>query len=900
LFDEPEGCWMGRLKERWMGRLKEGWMGRLKERWIGARREQPALPRARIRGRSPQAVAGLVVVVVASFAMSVVAATWLRDRYLKSPCERASAGGDQPRTGKVCEASSYSTGRGGELVTEMWAHLQRAEREDEAAAERLAGQLLASTEYPEAHAVLRYLTQKRDELAKSRMHATIARMGHALAGNARGLAADEVGRSQLEFKAGDFAAAASAGYDALARLTDARLIASRPTAARLSESHLWMTASVATVDALRRLGEAGEAEKVLARASDQVTDRCDSMWLHVKHGLLLVEEEEPTAEGELALAERANQTCNARAVSLQVASNIIQVLRNRGATSKAWAALDQLAALTGVTFEERFQRGLVATDRHAAGIPGAADEAASLFAEAARHEPDDADWQWTLDRARGELSEIRGHDEEAEQFYRRAIDEVAALRGSADGRFPGFVASHRGAHDDLIALLARQQRWRAALEVILDLDASDMLRATSERNPLGKHRDLDLPQAAPVRRRPALDEVLAAWRGADLVVVIAPQRWSIAWPPPDHVSAARAHERAYRLRVVDGEVTGADVGFAPEVLERAARLAGHPADRAAAQALGKIFVPAGPCGDTLHVLAVGALGAVPTAALRDADGSLSSVRCAPARVLGLFSRGAASAGLGSPVVLANPTGDLPMADLEGIVVTAALGAGAERFGAMATRPATLASLWAARDARVLHVAGHVTGAHALHLADGDATPEDLARHHVAPRIAVLAACGSGAARDEEGWGSVAAALITGGTSAVIATERNVDDTAVQDMMRRLYALPDWSSRPARALAQVQQALDAKPAVEADNSVTSEPRVTSDKNEPSDKNVMIGKSLTSDNGVPSGKSATGDKNTTGNSVTGGKSVTSARSDTWSAFFVLARPPVIADTVATAPH
>jgi CHAT domain-containing protein len=62
--------------------------------------------------------------------------------------------------------------------------------------------------------------------------------------------------------------------------------------------------------------------------------------------------------------------------------------------------------------------------------------------------------------------------------------------------------------------------------------------------------------------------------------------------------------------------------------------------------------------------------------------------------------------------------------------------------------------------------------------------------------------------DEEGWGSIAAALLDAGTAQVVATDRPVDDAATLAMMREFYAQADWPTDPARALARVQQARDA--------------------------------------------------------------------------------------------
>jgi CHAT domain-containing protein len=218
------------------------------------------------------------------------------------------------------------------------------------------------------------------------------------------------------------------------------------------------------------------------------------------------------------------------------------------------------------------------------------------------------------------------------------------------------------------------------------------------------------------------------------------------------------------------------------------------------------------------VLAIGSLGKVPLAALRDGDGSVSIGRRPLVRVLALRASGPEGSGAGPAVVIADPRGDLPGAAAEGSVVAEALGPGTQRSGSGTSSPATRDQLWAACDARLLHVAGHVGVQgrwRALRLADGDVDPAEMVQRRLAPRIAVLAGCGSAAATDEEGWGSIAAALLESGTAVVIATDRSVGDAASLSVMRDFYAQSDWHTDPARALARVQQALDARAATSSD-------------------------------------------------------------------------------------
>jgi CHAT domain-containing protein len=162
--------------------------------------------------------------------------------------------------------------------------------------------------------------------------------------------------------------------------------------------------------------------------------------------------------------------------------------------------------------------------------------------------------------------------------------------------------------------------------------------------------------------------------------------------------------------------------------------------------------------------------------------------------------------------MADPLGDLGGAAAEREVAVRALGPDARVSGAATSVPASRERLWEASDASVLHVASHVAGFghwRALQLSDGQVSPVEIIQHHLAPRMAILASCGSAEALDEGGWGSIAAALLEAGTSTVVATDRSVQDDIALEIVREFYAQPDWRIDPARALATVQAALDQR-------------------------------------------------------------------------------------------
>lgn len=662
-------------------------------------------------------------------------------------------------------------------------------------AERLAKRLvLSGASYGDGHELFSYLALRRGDLHAARMHATLAKVAHTLMADERGLTLDAVRFSQAAWRAGDFAAALDAADDALKR------------APRLDDPHTETIAYVARADALRLMGDVRAAADTLKAAIARAATPCDKAWVRVKNAICLAETgESGLALAELAVAADENQGCNSKDISAQVMNNQATWLRRRDPAASL-ALANALTKVEGETAVILLLRAYLAADR------GALSESAGYLEGAESIEPPDADWPWEIARARAELAELRGGllgNVLAEYHYRRATRMVSNLRATAQARSAYLVTSHRGPYDGLIGLLAQQGRWRAVLEVILDLDASDMLRATADEL-VARGRaafTLDPPSTAPAAV-PALrvTDVLSAWRSRELVILFA--------PTPRQIGDGR--EVMYRLRIADGQVTGEAVAEASTARLWAERMFADPGDRAAARALGHVVAPRSASTNPLYVLAIGSLGKAPLAALRDDDDSLLIARRPLVRVLALRAGGPESSGLGPPVVIADARRNLPNAVVEGAVVASTLGADAQVSGSAWPAQATSERLLAARDASLLHVAGHV-GVHgrwrALLLDGSEVGPDEIVRHRIAPRVAVLAGCGSAAALDEEGWGSIAAALLEAGTAVVIATDRSVGDAVALTVVQQFYAQPDCRTDPARALARVQQAMDARASTE---------------------------------------------------------------------------------------
>jgi tetratricopeptide (TPR) repeat protein len=703
-------------------------------------------------------------------------------------CEKHIKNGEWQRAVATCLASYEGTGnvRDGTWAASAYLQLDELKRAGELARRFVAGPL-----YGDAHAVLGYIAMRHGSTRAARLHGAIALVAHTLTGDARGAARDEVLLSQIAWKLGDFTAALAAAEQALW------------TAGRLGDARLEVRAHLARADALRRMGDTRGAAATLSVASARATDPCERAWILLKKAMCQMESRhDGLAMLDLATAQQANLRCRNEAISTSIAINQAWLLRRQDPAA-ALARLTDLPEAEQDDVEVLLLRGYLAADR------GALGEAEHYLTQAASRDALDADWPWVVARARAELSELRGGlagERIAEEHYRRATAMISALRTTARARSAYLVSSHRGPYDGLIALLARNRRWRDVLAVVLELDASDMLRATAAdvmaRDPALLDAETPAPRSTTMPTS-TIEDVVSAWRPRDLVIVIAASGRKIG----------AGEERVYRLRISDGRIAGEDVGDANAARTQADRLFLDADDRDAARALGRMMVPSDRATGTLHVLAIGSLAKVPLAALRDEDGSLSIARRPLVRVLALRANGAEGTGAGPPVVIADPQGDLPTAATEGSLVAEVLGPGTEVAGAGRATPATRDRLWMARDAALLHIAGHV-GVHgrwrALQLADGTVDPAEIVQRRFAPRIAVLAGCGSAAATDEEGWGSIAAALLESGTTVVVATDRSIGDAATLPVIRDFYTQPDWRTDPARALARVQQAIAARP------------------------------------------------------------------------------------------
>jgi tetratricopeptide (TPR) repeat protein len=529
-------------------------------------------------------------------------------------------------------------------------------------------------------------------------------------------------------------------------------------------------------DLLRRQGLLVAAEEELAHAADLARTPRDQAWVALKHGILYIELDlDSLARSHL---ERVLVTARSGLVAPEVVMaahlNLAWVERRAGNLAGAMHHVEDAAAIDANDIDVRVNRALVLADQERL------DDAAHELTLAAQGTAGQRLWWVAYNQG---LIAGRRRDVEGQlTAFRRSIEGVRAMSSHAGSYAPDVAASHREPFLRLIGVHARRAEWKTALGLVMELDALALL--STERPP--PQRPVDISSAKPVgpstvAKVPAVETVVEAWRGRRLVIV------------------ASDEETLWRLEIRDGRVTGEAVGVAAALETVARRLEADPTDAVAAGALGAAIVPPGVEGELLDVLLIGAIARTPLAALMH-DGHMIIGRTPLARVLGILPRAAHPARSGASVVLGDPREDLPSARAEAIAVAATLGV-APQLG----REATSSALAGARGAGLLHIAAHSvidTEGPRLLLADRAVSPADILASDGAPAVVVLASCGGTEARDDAGWGSLAAAYIAAGADAVLASSWSVEDAATRRFVEELYRHP-VREQPASALAAAQ-------------------------------------------------------------------------------------------------
>ena len=515
-------------------------------------------------------------------------------------------------------------------------------------------------------------------------------------------------------------------------------------------------------DALRAVAEAedlagrqGNAINLMIECENTVTEALDVAWCYHEHAQMLLDRRSRDDDAralryldDAAAHAPARDRTLAGTIAVNRAIALARLGRDHEAAD-ALAAGRARALPTDSTAVYQYVEGVLAI--HAGDVAGAE----RMLVEALASEELDGDVG--ID-ARLELAAVyrrTGRTADADVMLAAAIADVESLRAASRELRPWILARRTRPYLERVALLAAAGRADDALATLEALHARAWLEARRERR-----------AAAPP---PSVAELRA--RLGDHEVIVLADDGDTLW---------RAHVAAGVVRVE------AIAGGAAAL--RA--FADHPDDAALAALAARAAIPDGVAASDqiLHVVASGALAAVPFAALVR-DGRFLVEDRAIARLPGLVALECHTRDARGPAVVIGPPDDsLPAATGEVRELAAQRGVPAHT-GAAATVDAVLA----ARDAALLHVAVHGVvrpAGGALELADGTLDAARILAARLAPRRVVLAGCATGASADAETWGALASAFLAAGTEQVIATTRAVDDDDAAAIMRDFHARGD--------------------------------------------------------------------------------------------------------------
>ncbi|MEZ4311756.1 MAG: CHAT domain-containing protein [Polyangiaceae bacterium] len=512
-------------------------------------------------------------------------------------------------------------------------------------------------------------------------------------------------------------------------------------------------------------GDTEAARAHLTEASALVTTPLDSVsaWLLDLSGSILIAEGRPR-EALVPLEELA-----ARA---SAAGDPATLWRALFGTGRALVAAGDAEA--GVIALRRAESAL---DRWSSSVPLSAGRATFLadHGQSAR----------ALTAALLSLGRPAEAMEAARSARRRALatearlDRAGALPPEARARWESAVARYHRARQAVDA--AAEDDWKLAKSRV--------------------EAALDQRRALLAEIESALDDALAELSWVPAAELSPPA----AAPAPGEIMMVvlQSSAKEYTLFVHDGQSVTAHPLPEPSALspEDLAEALLAPARRALGSARRLLFLGAGAWSE-VDVHALPFQGEPLSASIPVAYGlDLGSRKGSPPR--------------GSALVVADPTGDLPLAAHEGQRVKALL-AGAREARAMAGDEASKANvLTALSGVEVFHFAGHAVFEEdavwegGLVLGGGRLVPGDVLASARAPRVVVLSGCETGRAPARAGVDvSLANAFLAAGSEVVVATARPVADTLGAAMSEALYAdagAPGWDPVDAlsRAAARVR-------------------------------------------------------------------------------------------------
>lgn len=514
------------------------------------------------------------------------------------------------------------------------------------------------------------------------------------------------------------------------------------------------------------------------------------------------------AQGQPAQAMKALQEARAFAVrdrddtlEFEVRMGTINAALRRGALDDAAVLLDgspvPADALPNDRAVHAYHRAWLALAR---GNPRAAVEIVE------RALPIAPGWLVFLDDVRGRALAQLGDTAGAERALLRAVEEVERQRDelALDTFRSWWLADMREPFEDLFLLYIELGRLSEALAITQRATARSTLDGL-----LGDEPPATTGIAAIGERSEAIRKLARALRRSHASV--APSTATVLERLRGHhvITYFRARGELWAITIAaDSSLHANRIGDAAAIARRAVALRRAPNDTAIADELGTALLPDGvmpPPGATLYVVADEPITDVSFAALRRrGELVLDHHAVAYASSAAVLSSMRRSTSPIRPLVLGDPSGDLPQAREEAREVAARLQV-APRLGKDATGAAVLGA-----DATLIHIAAHTESTpvgSALRLADGLLDAGAVIDHGIPGGAVVLLTCSSAAISSRDELAPLAAAFVAAGAHTVVASRWAVRDDVGRQFAKVFYQ-ENGVVDPVRAVAAAQRRLAA--------------------------------------------------------------------------------------------
>lgn len=733
----------------------------------------------------------LAITVTLAAGFAAAATCGHRQPTLASAC-RAASEGSQPQTAALCLASFVLTND--PATGALAARALEAQGGAEDIIERLAAAIGDSNAGADA-----WLAAGNARKAHDPARAVIAyrrALDHRAPDNVSGRIRDTIGLLLAFAEQGDY-------QNATQKAADAYELASRATSDQ--------DRGLALLDIALLLIEIGDLETTarLVDEAEHVVAPASAFYPYLRqlHGLI------EQRRGHPALARQALREARSdalqrhnEALGWDVYVNLLDLALEQGDVREARALLTGGPAVPDRAADRAarayYQARLLVQDGKFAAAVQVAGEALGR---------DPAEWVQQLEAIRGAALRRSGRPGEAEQALLRAIGALEDQRETINDATvkSWLMAQRRAPFEELFVLYLEQGRPLDALAVVQRAIARSVVDELLRGRPspgavpgeiisagarLTAARTLSRSlRASPGTAAPPIDTVVARLRGRHVVTYF------------------RADRELWALAITrDSELVARRIGDVTQIARLVSRWLARPGDAELAAQLGEQLLPqplVPPAGETLFVVLDDALRDVAFAALRwrgaylvERNPVAYGLSAASLAIERAPRRGA------SPVVIGDPTNDLPDARREAIEVGEALEV-APYLGAAATRAVVLG----AANASVLHIAAH-TGASAngpaIHLAGAAIDATAILAQPIAPPLVVVLGCGSARIEDRDELGPLASAFIAAGADAVVASRWTVDDAIARRFARAFYAA-GGARDPIAALAAAQRRLQSE-------------------------------------------------------------------------------------------